>query len=343
LSNRLRPFTLLAWLAGAALLAWLLAESDALGILRGVAGLRWWLAVVLAFHGVNILVDVVAWRPLFAKARPPVWRLFWIRWIGEGANGLLPVPQLGEFLRAKLARDRGSAGAEAAASVIADITMALATQVLFTLIGLGLFSLGSASGTVLRALAASLILAFFAGAFYALQHFGLIGRGAAFLAGRIGKSERMFDLAGARRLDEMLKRVYSRPWVLAQAFVLRFAGWIVGAGEIILILYALGHAVGLSAAIQMESLSQAARVAAFLIPGGLGVQDGALLLVAGGLGIAPAIALTLSVARRFRELALGVPALAAGYAIEARSWASARAVKKEGSPQSQGDTEKREK
>jgi putative membrane protein len=336
----LRPFTLIAWLAGAALLAWLLVESNAGGILKGVAALGWWLAALLVFHAVTILVDVLAWRLLFAKSRPPVWRLFWIRWIGEGANGLLPVPQLGEFLRAKLARDRGSPGAEAAASVIADVTMALATQVLFTLIGLGLFSLGSGSGAIYRALAASLLLAFFAGAFYALQHFGLIGRAAAFLARRIGKAEHLFDLAGARRLDEMLKRVYGRPWVLAEAFAWRFAGWIIGAGEIVLVLYALGHPVGLSAAIQMESLSQAARVVAFLIPGGLGVQDGALLLVAGGLGITPGVALTLSVARRFRELALGLPALATGYAIEARGWASARAVKKEDSPQRHRDTEK---
>ena len=173
----------------------------------------------------------------------------------------------------------------------------------------------------------------------ALQHFGLIGRGAAFLARRIGKSEHMFDLASARRLDDMLKRVYSRPRALVQAFVWRFAGWVVGAGEILLILHALGHDVGLSAAIQMESLSQAARVAAFIIPGGLGVQDGALLLVAGGLGITPSVALTLSLARRFRELALGLPALAAGYAIEARGWSKARALKEE-SPRRHRGTEK---
>ena len=341
MSSRLRPFTLLAWLAGAALLAWLLVESNVAGILRSVAALRWWLAALLVFHAIPLLVDVVGWRLLFAKARPPVWRLFWIRWIGEGANGLLPLPQFGEFLRAKLARDRGSAGAEAAASVIADITMALATQVLFTLIGLGLFSLASGSGAVYRALAASLLLAFFAGSFYALQRFGLIGRGAAFLAGRIGRAEKMFDLASARRLDEMLKRVYSRPRVLAESFAWRFAGWVIGAGEIMLILYALDHSVGLSAAIQMESLSQAARVAAFLIPGGLGVQDGALLLVAGGLGITPGVALALSVARRFRELAFGLPALAAGYAIEARGWTIARELRKEESPQRHRDTEEK--
>ena len=340
MSQHLRPFTLVAWLAGAGLLAWLLVQSDAVGILTAVAALGWWLVAVLVFHAAPLLLDVLAWRLLFAKMLPPVWRLFWIRWIGEGANGLLPLPQVGELLRAKLARDHGSAGAEAAASVIADITMALATQLLFTLIGLGLFSLSSGSGAVWRALAASLLLAAFAGAFYALQHYGVISRAAAFLAQRIGKSEHMFDLAGARRMDEMLKRVYSRPRILAEAFAWRFAGWIVGTGEIVLILHALGHDVGFSAAIQMESLSQAARVAAFLIPGGLGVQDGALLLVAGGLGITPGVALTLSVARRFRELALGLPALAAGYALEARGWAAARAKKDEESPQRRRGTEK---
>jgi putative membrane protein len=271
---------------------------------------------------------VLGWRPLFVDRGPPLWRLFWVRWIAESANGLLPLPQMGELWRAKLMHDRGGGGVEAAASVIADVTIGLATQILFTLLGLGLFSLGGGSGFILRGLVAAAVLACFAGSFFALQRLGLIGRAAGLLARWIGRAQRDSDVVTARRLDESLQRVYARRGPMLEAFLWRFAGWVVGAGEIMLILHALGRDIGVSAAIQLESLSQAARVAAFLIPAGLGVQDGALLLVAASLGIGADLALSLSLARRFRELVLGLSGLGFGYAIEARGWRRGR--KKEG-------------
>jgi putative membrane protein len=324
LPGRLRLLTLLCWLVGAGLFAWLLMQSDPPAIFRAAGGLGWWLAAILAFQLLPMLMDALGWRLLFAKARPPLRDLLWIRWIGESANGLLPLGHMGEFLRVKLARDRGSSGTEAAASVIVDITVALATQLLFTLVGLLLFSLRRGGDVLARALLASVVLAAFAGIFFALQHFGVIGRAGVFLARRIGRSEQIFDFATAQRLDEAVKRVYARRRLMFQAACWRFAGWVVAAGEIMIVLHAFGHDVSLSASIQMESLSQAARVVAFIIPGGLGVQDGALLLVAAALGVAPDLALALALVRRLRELALGLPGLALAYVIETRGWLRAR-------------------
>ncbi|HUC69490.1 MAG TPA: hypothetical protein VMA53_28990 [Stellaceae bacterium] len=71
----------------------------------------------------------------------------------------------------------------------------------------------------------------------------------------------------------------------------------------------------------LESLSQAARTAAFAISGGLGVQDGALLL-AMQLGLGAEAGLALSLAKRCRELALGAPLLLTGYITAARRLAA---------------------
>ena len=73
----------------------------------------------------------------------------------------------------------------------------------------------------------------------------------------------------------------------------------------------------------LESLSQAARTAAFAIPGGLGVQDGALLLLCAQIGLGAETGLALSLAKRCRELVLGLPGLLAGYVIGTRRVAAA--------------------
>jgi hypothetical protein len=59
----------------------------------------------------------------------------------------------------------------------------------------------------------------------------------------------------------------------------------------------------------LESLGQAIRGAGFAIPGALGVQEGGYLLLAPLAGLAPDAALALSLAKRARELLLGLPGL----------------------------------
>ena len=59
----------------------------------------------------------------------------------------------------------------------------------------------------------------------------------------------------------------------------------------------------------MESLGQAIRGAAFAIPGALGVQEGGYLLLAPLVGLPPDAGLALSLAKRARELLLGLPGL----------------------------------
>jgi uncharacterized membrane protein YbhN (UPF0104 family) len=81
-------------------------------------------------------------------------------------------------------------------------------------------------------------------------------------------------------------------------------------------LHVLGVAVGLRDATIIESLGQAFRAVGFVVPGGLGIQEGGVLLICSQLGIAPQVAIELSLLRRIRELALGGPGLLAWYWIE---------------------------
>jgi len=89
----------------------------------------------------------------------------------------------------------------------------------------------------------------------------------------------------------------------------RLFSWFLGIGEVWLIMYFLGHPISLMEALLLESLGQAIRAAGFLIPASLGIQEGGFLLLGTVLGIPPQTALALSLGKRVRELALGIPGL----------------------------------
>jgi len=71
----------------------------------------------------------------------------------------------------------------------------------------------------------------------------------------------------------------------------------------------------------IESLLYAIRTVAFAIPNAVGVQEGAYILLGGAFGLTPEMALALSLLKRARDLAIGLPALGAWQAIEGgRLW-----------------------
>src|SRR5258707_936195 len=114
----MRALTLIGWLFGVALFAGLVLRGDAVPALDMVARLGWWLLLILAFHLLPLYLDVRAWRCVFPKPRPTPAKLLVIRWLGEGANSLLPIPHLGEALRARLASTLEQDGVAASTAVL---------------------------------------------------------------------------------------------------------------------------------------------------------------------------------------------------------------------------------
>jgi glycosyltransferase 2 family protein len=71
----------------------------------------------------------------------------------------------------------------------------------------------------------------------------------------------------------------------------------------------------------IEGLLYAIRSAAFAVPNAVGVQEGAYILLGAGFGVTPELALALSLLKRARDLAIGLPALAAWQSAETgRLW-----------------------
>ena len=90
---------------------------------------------------------------------------------------------------------------------------------------------------------------------------------------------------------------------------LQFAALLSGAFEIWFALRLFGHPVGVETAIVLESMTQALRHLAFVVPAGIGVQEAGLVVFGHVLGIGGELALAVSMAKRMRELLWGLPSL----------------------------------
>ena len=65
------------------------------------------------------------------------------------------------------------------------------------------------------------------------------------------------------------------------------------------------------------------------MPGALGVQEGGFIVICRAFGLAPEVAIALSLVKRLREVVLGVPALIAWQRLE--SWPPLARTKRQAS------------
>lgn len=279
------------------------------------------LLVVAAFHVVPIVGDALGWRSLVAvRERPPFAFFVRARWIGESVNGLLPVMQIGgNVVKARLLAAAGVAGPRAGASVVVDVTTLMLAQLAFTLVGVGLLAarIGGVRLVGLAALGAGLMVTLAVG-FVVAQRAGAFGRGARVIA-RLGSGIGGGLALDADALDSEVHALHREHGRLLVSWGWHLASWLAGAGEVWLALYFLGHPVDVWTALLLESLGQAVRAAAFAVPGALGVQEGGFVVLGAALGIGPETCLALSIAKRAREILLGVPGLVAWQTEVARS------------------------
>jgi len=305
--------------AGATLFAALLAYSGAAQVAAAVAAAGWGLAWVSLFHFVVLGLDTVGWWWLGRMHRLPLAPVAVARWISESVNDLLPVGQIGgNVVRARLVVRRHLPGSEAGATVVVDLTLTALTQLLYTLLGLCLLlaRLGGAGGTEVAASVA--LAALVVAGFYLAQRRGLFTLFARLLERLAGGSAWFSLVGGAVALDARVVALYGERRRLVASGAAHLAAWLAGTGEVWLALRFLGHPVGWGDALILESLGQAVRSSAFAVPGALGVQEGGFIVIGRLLGLPPELGLAVSLVKRVRELALGLPGLLAWPIAEGR-------------------------
>jgi putative membrane protein len=311
-----RILRLLGLPLGVAVVVWLVLESDPAALFGVFPRIGWGFVPIIAARAATVVIDCGAWQCLLPRRdRPSFATMLPLRWIAESINTTLPAAQIGgEVVRARLLQRRLDAPARGAASVAVDFCLSLLAQILFTLLGFVLLARISAAGWWPAAIAAVSVPLF------AIFSWEMLVR-RRLLAAVEGWMARL----GQRRLAAALQRLgaalgllaESRP-ALAWSLSLHVASWLGHAGEVWLTLWLMGAPTGLAEAVLLESLSLAARSAAFLIPSGWGAQEAALVALAGVTGLPAETALALGLVKRAREFAVGLPGLVAWGIAECR-------------------------
>jgi putative membrane protein len=311
---------------GLGLSAWLLESYGVRRILDLLDHAGWFgILTVIAFHLVQILFSALAWRVIAGPTVPrPSLRIYMMmRWIREGVNNLLPVAQIGgEFVVSRLLQRCGMNLAPAIAGTVADLTLEMVTQILFTLLGLALLlHIAGNGGIATYVISGSVVAALVAASFLGAQWLGLasgIEKGLM----RLGRSFGWSGTANVKGLHEALIGCYRSPSRVAWAAVWQMVSWLLGGVEVCLVLHFLGHDIGIVPGLVIESLGQALKAVGFAVPGALGVQEGGYIVICRTFGLSPEMAIALSLMKRLREVGLGLPGLLAWHRAEVRPTAA---------------------
>jgi len=322
------------WRSGAVALLVGLALAVGLALHVGIDGLRQAVAhvglgrfLLYCLYSVAVFVPLgVAW---WAVAPPEPWRqagiFVWARLLREAAADILPFSQLGGLVVGlRVVQRAGVAEALAVGSLVIDLTAEMASQLIYTLFGVAMLAT-AARGVGEAGMLPAAIVALVAGVALLLVFVAVQQRGMDF-AGRM-LSRWLTDITSrAAAVRVVIADLRRRPARLAAGLALHVASWVVSGAGSWLALTFLGAHLSLLQVLTLESLISAVRSAAFMTPGGLGFQEGAYVVAAPLFGLDMQSALALSLLKRARDLAIGVPALLIWQAMEGRRLLKASGV-----------------
>ncbi|QUD89956.1 lysylphosphatidylglycerol synthase domain-containing protein [Phenylobacterium montanum] len=288
-------------------------------VLHALAAIGWHsFAALLAYSVLPILILGSAWFVL-ADQPPAKFGVFvWARMVRDAAAEHLPLSQFGGFvIGARAAILHGVGATESFATTVVDATCELLAQIAFIGIGITVLviRLGHKSahdGLVWASVVGLVLLAVGAGAFIVLQRKS--GRLLEKLAERFLPS----SVAHASAVAQAMNALYERPGRIAAASALHLAAWTASATGSWIALRLTGVELGLAEVLAIESLLGAVRSAAFAAPMAIGVQEAGYALVGPLFGLQPDMALALSLIKRARDLAIGLPALLIWQGFEAK-------------------------
>jgi putative membrane protein len=317
-------------------------KSRATAVLAGVIGLTIAIAVIAYFNFGSVLAAIrpigvggfatiiaaqvclfvplgLAWQMAGTPRAGPSWVYMWGRLMREAASDVLPFSQLGGLVIAgRVAVLGGVTAGEAFASSVIDITVEIAAQLLYTLVGIGILAAhlagsGQSDSPLLWSLGAVLALG-------ALVVSGMVTtqkNGAVFFE-KVMTKVAPGAAEYAQEAHEAFQAAYAQRGRLLASLVLHLVGWFGGAFGAWLVLRFIGRPLPYGSVVAIESVLFAARNAAFIVPSGLGVQEGAYALLGPLFGLPVEAALALSLLKRARDITIGVPVLLLWQAQESR-------------------------
>jgi putative membrane protein len=311
---------------GLALALYLLTYVGLGAVLSAAVTVGWSGFAILCLYGVGLfLILGAAWYVLAPDSSVTgLWVFVWARMVRDAAAEVLPFSQLGGIvLGARAAILHGVATPLAFASTIVDVTTEMMAQIAYIALGVLLLSARAPRTSVAVSLTTVFVIglvlaALAAGLFIALQRYGhrLTGK----LVARLLPGAVAPTASVAARLDA----IYRARARVGLSAALHLAGWIASAIGAWIAFRLIGAHVDLAAVMAIESLVYATRSAAAFIPNALGVQEAAYTVLAPLFGVGAELGLAVSLLKRARDIAVGVPILLIWQAVEGRRALAAR-------------------
>jgi len=318
----MRRLSLVCSVVGLALLGLLLWQTDLAEGWTRVTQVGWGATSLLALYVLVLALDSLVWLIGLPQVRlGPRWflRLLLARLVGEAINSVTPGGFAGEPVKLSLLQRRHGLDLQAGiASIFVARTLNLLGLLPFVALALALavFQADVARSLALAALTGLLLLSLGVAAFFAIQWLALSSQGAGLLARRFAARRLGTVRAAIRSVESRLIDFYrGHPIRLAAGIAVGFVQFCAGALECWLALYLLGLPVSYGTALMLEGLLQLVRTATFFVPGNLGTQDGAFVLLTRELGLGGPVGLAMALLRRFRELAFILLGFACGLAL----------------------------
>jgi uncharacterized protein (TIRG00374 family) len=305
--RRRRLLTLLALAGGLALLGWLLHHTGLDPVWQRLRVLGWAAPLVFVPYLFVTVVDARGWALTLPAPEcvPPVGLMF-ARMAGEAVNSLTPTAAVGEPVKAYLLRRWHVTAADALASVVISKTALVASQSLFTALGVAAFlwrldrprlATGWLAALCVGCVAFTAALVWVQGRSPGMALWKLLRR----VAPRARLVKRLE--AGTSAFDRRLREFYSaEPRTFLHATALHFIGWVIGVVEVVVMVELIGGSVSWLDAFIIETLSQPIRATAILVPAGIGTQELGGVWLCTFLGMSEADAVTLWLLKRAREL-----------------------------------------
>jgi len=252
-----------------------------------------------------LLLDAASLRLVFAA-----------RQVRDSCGDILPFTQLGGIASGmRILALSGIAPARALAAGVVDVTAELMGQALFILIGLALAAPAIRADPQLGPYFSWLVIGalLFAAGVMVFVFLQLAGSRMAerFLAvPKLG--------GGATVFRQALHHLYRQRARVMLSVGLHLFGWCASGVWLWVVFQVLGNPIALGSAIAIQSLLEALRSATVFIPAAVGVQEAGYAALGALFGFAPETGVAVSLLRRGRDIAVGVPVLLAWQAAEAR-------------------------
>jgi putative membrane protein len=315
----------IAGILGLALLTGLVAYFGFASVMQAALSSKWGTALVVLARAVALAGCGIGWWFLLTPNGPGPRAFIALRFIREAINALFPFAVVGgDVIGARLLAQFGAAMSLAIASVLIDIFVQVVSLLIYvgTGVGIVLDVPGPHRLSTVTFVMLAIALPAVAGFFLALN-FGAFDPVVRWLVA-FGEKRKWSMFAHVVDLGDRLQQIWRNHRGLSGSFLVHLATVFFGSVEVWIAFYFMGHPVSVAAAIAIESIGQGGKAAAFMLPGGIGVQDGTMIAASAIFGVPAEVALAMALIKRVPDLVLGIPSLLVWQALEGRRLFSQR-------------------